>query len=314
MEDFLAHVKAGLSAKLKKLSSRYFYDEEGSKLYQKIMASKEYYLPELEMAIIHQSSSAIARLLAAETAELEVLELGAGDGSKTVHILKAFAQHFPSLTFTALDISPSILAENRQRILKEIPLVHHESKAGDYFKTLAELEPSQKKRLFMFLGANIGNFTLDQAAEFLQFVKSAMAPSDYLLVAFDMVKDPETILKAYNDEGGHTAAFNLNLLSRINRELGGNFDLAKFKHHPFYNPLTGLCSSQLISLEAQKVQLVDGSEFEFKAFEPIHTEISKKYFRQDLLDLAEKSGMDISQSYYAPDEAYALILFRAASD
>ena len=309
MDSFLEHVKNGLSAPIKKLSSRYFYDDKGSKIYQKIMASEEYYLPELEMEIILNQSEDIAEEIAENNSRIEVIELGAGDGSKTAHILKAFDHHFDQLSFTALDISSSILEENRANILKAVPELKHQAKPGDYFKTFEELEPSSHSRLVLFLGANIGNYGLKEAGEFFQFINKGMSEDDYFLVAFDMVKDPETILSAYNDKEGHTAAFNLNLLERINRELGGNFDLSQFKHHPFYNPLTGICSSQLISLKDQLVCLEDGSSFHFKAFEPIHTEISKKYFERDIEILAKESGMEIIESYTSANAGYSFVLF-----
>lgn len=310
MDAFLSHVKQGLSQTPKKLSSRYFYDEKGDDLFIKIMNLEDYYLPEYELNIIKKYSSSIASEVAKTHSSLEVVELGAGSGSKTKLMLEEFLPNFEKLSYVALDISEHVLEINKTNILNELGTIVYSNSAGNYFETYKELESSKKARLILFLGANIGNFQMTEIIDFFHFIKKGLKVNDYVLVAFDMVKHPRKIIKAYDDSHGITKAFNLNLLSRINRELGGNFNEKKFDHYPFYNPITGVTSSQIISLEAQDVRLKDGSEYHFEAFESIHTEISKKFFPRDIEYIARESGLTISKGYPENLTDYALVLFK----
>ena len=247
---FLEHVKDGLTKYPKKLSSRYFYDDTGDALFQQIMKLEEYYLPGFEMEIITTKSAQIATDIAREHKHLEVLELGAGDGTKTKHMIKAFMPHFEQVDYVAMDISNNILETNELEMKAFIPDLNQTNYAGDYFETYKAV-PNVKAggRLVLFLGSNIGNYLVDDAAEFFRFVQSKLTPQDYLLVAFDLAKHPRKIIAAYDDKEGVTRKFNLNLLTRINRELGADIDVSKFDHYPFYNPFTGVTSSQIISLE-----------------------------------------------------------------
>lgn len=314
MNEFLNHVKTGLSQKPKSLSSRYFYDHSGDQLFQKIMKLEAYYLPECEMDIIQHKSDAIALEIATRHSHLQIVELGAGDGSKTKYLLDAFAPHFESLEFVALDISPSVLETNQTAIRGLRKPIHYKSVAGNYFQTLGDLNHSLSGRLVLFLGANIGNFTLPQAIEFLLFIRENLQPEDYLLVAFDLVKHPRRILAAYDDDQGITKAFNLNMLHRINRELHANFDLALFDHYPYYNPVTGQVHSHIISLQEQEVTLGDGSIFHFAPWEAIHTEISKKYTLDEIHSLADESRLTQSEVYFDARKDYAFVLFKSPAE
>ncbi len=311
MDEFLNHVKNGLSQKPKRLSSRYFYDHLGDRLFQQIMELEAYYLPECELDIIENKSDAIARKIAAQHSQLQIVELGAGDGSKTKHCLDAFYPHFQSLEFVALDISPAVLESNQTAIMSLQKPIQYKNISGDYFKTFPDLGAPPSGRLVMFLGANIGNFTLDQAIEFLQFIRSNLQPNDFVLVAFDLVKHPRRILEAYDDDRGITKDFNLNILARMNRELGANFDLTRFDHFPYYNPVTGQMRSHIISLEEQDIILGDGTTFHFEAWEAIHTEISKKYTLNEINTLATKSRLDRSEIYFDAHQDYAFVLFKS---
>ncbi|MCH8569111.1 MAG: L-histidine N(alpha)-methyltransferase [Balneolales bacterium] len=310
MEEFLVHVKRGLSQNPKKLSSRYFYDTQGDALYQQIMQLKEYYLPACEMQIIKSRSSEIARRIAAIHPHLQVIELGAGDGSKTRYMMYHFHPFFDQLEYIAMDISANVLEINRKEILEQTPELNYQNVAGNYFETYPKLKRGDAGRLVLFLGANIGNYLKQDAIDFFDFIKSGLQINDYLLVAFDLVKHPRKILKAYDDSKGATKAFNLNLLERINRELGGNFKLDDFDHFPFYNPQNGITTSNIISLKEQEVKLSDGSVFHFDAYEAIHTEVSKKFFRQDIEDIASKSNYLMDETYYDEKKEYAFVLFK----
>lgn len=310
MEEFLQHVKEGLSKNPKKLSSRYFYDEKGDALFQKIMELEEYYLPKKEMEIIHSQSENMAEYISQQSNQLEIVELGAGDGRKTRHLLGHFFPFFESLDYTALDISKNVLKINEKHIRNHSPELNYKSVAGDYFETYNELQKSQKRRLVLFPGANIGNYPQKEAVDFFNFVRANLSSDEFFLVAFDLVKHPRKIIKAYDDSAGVTKAFNLNLLERINRELGGDFNVSKFDHYPFYNPQNGITSSHIISLEKQVVTLCDGSSFHFDQYEAIHTEVSKKFFIQDIVDIAKESHFEIDQKYYDGQEEYVFVLFK----
>lgn len=310
MQEFLEHVKNGLSQIPKKLSSRYFYDAKGDALFQQIMQLEEYYLPHCEMQIIQNQSASIAKDISANHSSLQIVELGAGDGTKTKHLLKQFSAHFSLLEYVAMDISPNILAINKYEMNSEIKDLNQISIAGNYFETYKNLIPSQHGRLVLFLGANIGNFPGSEAISFFQFISKGLSSKDYFLVAFDLVKHPRKIIKAYDDSLGITKQFNLNLLERMNRELGADFDISNYEHFPIYNPVTGITSSFIISLKNQSVQFADGFKVTFDAFEAINTEISKKFFWSDIDEIANKSKMNITQTYYDTGKEYAFVLFQ----
>lgn len=309
MQTFLEHVKNGLSKIPKKLSSRYFYDEKGDELFQQIMQLEEYYLPACEMEIIETQGKKIASDIAKEHKALQIIELGAGDGSKTKHFLKQIYPFFQQVEYVALDISPHILEINKKAVENHVPGLSHLSIAGNYFETYKKLPETNKGRIVLFLGANIGNYPISELISIFQFVKSGLTKSDYFLVSFDMVKHPRKIIKAYDDSQGITRQFNLNLLARINRELGADFDISKFDHFPFYNPITGITSSQIISLANQKVHFPDGYVAEFYAFEAIHVEISKKFYWKDIEEIALQADMNIHEVYYAKKKEYAFVIF-----
>lgn len=310
METFIEHVKAGLSQKPKILSSRYFYDSRGDELFQQIMRMEEYYLPACEMNIIKDKSIHIARDISKILKAIQVVELGAGDGSKTKYLLEQFKPFFDEFEYKALDISKNILDENKQQIETFVSNIQWSGIPGNYFQTYKTLEPTKKGRLVLFLGANIGNYTKEGAIDLFKFIKSQLKPDDFILISFDLVKNPRKIIKAYDDSKGITKAFNINLLERMNRELGANFDVSTFEHFPFYNPLTGITSSQIISLKKQTIRFSDDFEVHFDAFEAIHTEISKKYYLYDITDLAEESGLQLYETYFDEDEEYAFGLFQ----
>lgn len=310
MNEFRNHVKEGLSKSPKKLSSRYFYDERGDALFQRIMKLEEYYLPACEMNIIRHKSEQIAGMIARIHPRLQIVELGAGDGSKTKFLLHRFASQFTKVEYVAMDISENILEINKKAVEGYVPAIQQQSLPGNYLQTYTTLPLTEKGRLVLFLGANIGNFLVEEAIHFFNFIKQGLRADDFFLVAFDLVKHPRKIIKAYDDSQGVTKAFNLNLLDRMNRELGADFNSALFDHFPYYNPLNGITSSQLISLTEQQVHFADGFSVHFEAFEAIHTEVSKKFFITDIETIAERSGMQLVETFFDADKEYAFVLFR----
>jgi len=310
MQEFFEHVKKGLSKSPKKIASRYFYDAKGDALFQQIMQLEEYYLPRCEMQIIENKSEQIGQDISAVHSNLQVVELGAGDGTKTKHLIKQFEPHFDSLEYVAMDISDNVLSINKKEISSEAEQVKYIGVAGNYFDTYKSLPPTSDGRLVLFLGANIGNYPTPDAIGFFRFIQSKLKEEDYFLVAFDLVKHPRKILAAYDDSQGITKQFNLNLLERMNRELGANFNIHQFDHFPFYDPLTGIASSQIVSLKKQTVEFSDGFSVCFDLFEAVHTEVSKKFFWSDIEEIANKSKMDIAQTYYNANKGYTFVLFR----
>jgi len=284
--QFERDVIEGLSKEQKTLSSKYFYDTKGDELFQQIMHMEEYYLPEAELEILSQQTENIISDFHHDS--FNVIELGAGDGSKTVHFLKNLMALGKDITYYPLDISPNVLAINKALISKALPDLKIELIPGDYFQTLSKI-PNDKPMLVLFLGSNLGNFKDEDAVDFITTINSHLLKNDALVLGLDLMKNPKTILAAYNDANGITKEFNLNLLRRINRELGGNFKVNQFDHYPVYNPLTGTCFSFIVSLAEQEVQ-IGCKSFSFKNGETIHTEVSQKYNFKKIKYLRQSSG------------------------
>lgn len=297
LSTFARAVQFGLSQIPKKLSSRYFYDAAGDRLFQQIMAMPEYYLTNCEMAIFQEQKTAI--LEAIGRAPFNLIELGAGDGSKTRVLLRYFYEQGISFNYCPIDISQHVLLELEKVVQAELPSLSLKSLHGDYFQVLADLKKqSQHRNIVLFLGANIGNFFPADVKHFLQLLRENLNPDDLVLTGFDLKKNPQTILDAYNDQAGITAAFNLNLLTRINRELGADFKLHQFKHWESYNPVTGEARSFLVSTAPQQVNIKALKRtFHFQAWEAIEVELSKKYSLPEIETLAKENGFEVKQHF-----------------
>jgi dimethylhistidine N-methyltransferase len=232
----------------------------------------------------------------------DIVELGAGDASKTIHLLKRALERGIADHYFPIDISENVIGHLHNTLPSQLPGMTIEGLAGEYFHMLEELnEHSTKPRLVLFLGASIGNMLPDEAAAFCKELHTYLNDGDMLLIGFDLKKDPKRILAAYNDAAGITKEFNLNLLRRINRELGGNFDTSKFEHYPVYDPGTGSCKSYLISTEKQFVTLGDGTGFYFDKGEPVYMEVSQKYSLKDIELMATATGFE-SPGYFSDRE------------
>lgn len=287
-------VYEGLRRHPKRLYSRYIYDEAGDKLFQQIMAMPTYYLTQTEFGILEEQKSAISQQFSAIGEAFELYELGAGDGKKTKILLRELIHQGIPFTYRPIDISSHVLDVLEKAIIEELPKVDISPIQGTYFDTLREIKTqSTRPKVILFLGSNIGNLLHPQAVDFLRQLKDCMDPQDYLFVGFDQKKNPETILDAYNDPEGITAAFNMNLLVRINRELGGNFETDRFKHWESYDPETGTARSFLVATEAMKVRIEKlNLNIQLNAWETIHTEISQKYDAPTIDWLCEQAGLE----------------------
>lgn len=310
--EFALDVLTGLSERPKRVSSRWFYDDEGSRLFRQIMALEEYYPTDLERRILEVDGPAIAERFAGRT--LDVVDLGAGDGSKTFLLLRQLQRAGADVRFVPIDISDGAMATLYELAAREIPDVPVAGVVGDYVAGLRWLaSQDDRERLVLFLGSNIGNFDKPRARAFLRRIWSGLAVGDHLLVGFDLKKDIEVLLAAYNDSQGVTSAFNLNLLHRINTELGGHFDLDKWRHFGTYNVFTGAMESYLMSLERQSVR-IDAlrTTFDFLAWEPIHTEYSYKYLLEDIQSLADVCGFAVEGRYTDPKGWFTDVLLRVS--
>lgn len=306
MSQFLSDVLMGLTQSPKKLSSKYFYDERGDRLFQKIMALPEYYLPECESEIISERSQDIGDSMRVN--EYSVVELGAGDGSKTKTLLGKLVSYGHDITYIPLDISPDVLQTNKENVGTHIPRLKIEPLAGDYFQTLKTLSTSGPKML-LFMGSNVGNYKDDDAAEFLTLVSETMDKRDALLLGVDLRKNPNTILNAYNDSSGITKEFNLNLLSRMNRELGANFIVENFDHYPFYDPSSGIVYSYLVSLVEQQVT-IEGQLITFFKNELVHTEVSQKYSLEEIDRLAASAGFFVDRHIVNKNDYFSISVLK----
>lgn len=294
---FAEHVLEGLSGPGKSIPSRYFYDARGDRLFQSIMTSPEYYLTDCELEIFETRGDELARALMTDRA-CELIELGSGDGLKTSLLLDALHEHHQDWVYRPVDISDNSLDLLEQRLVPGRPWLDFQAIHADYMDLLREFEPGGIRRVFMFLGSNLGNYTSRQAISFLRLIRGAMAPGDAFLVGLDLKKDPDVIRAAYNDAAGYTRDFNLNLLSRINRELGGEFKLDSFEHVPAYDPASGVARSGLRSRVEQNIRVAAlDAVFHFCEGETIHTEISQKYDETLIFELASSSGFVVDKAF-----------------
>jgi len=314
LSQFAEEVLRGLSSTPKQLSSKYFYDDEGSRLFQEIMRLPEYYPTRAELKIFTEQTEEISDAFTNDADAIDLIELGAGDGTKTAILIDNFLKRGIDFTYSPIDISREANDALSARFKEKFPELRISPHTGDYFKVLGSLKNgSDRRKILMFLGSNIGNFQRDQAVDFFRQLRGVMNPNDRLFIGFDMQKDPRVIVKAYDDSQGVTAAFNLNLLRRINNELGANFDLEKFSHYAQYRPIECAARSFLISREKQAVTIeaLDRT-FEFEQWEAIFMEISQKYTRAMIEDLAAESDFETETEFFDEVNFYADSLWRPA--
>jgi len=298
--QFAKDVREGLSSEPKYLLSKYFYDDVGDILFQQIMTLEEYYLTDCELEIFENQKDKILSCFSNDKGTFDLIEFGSGDGYKTKILLEYFTIEKVKFNYIPIDISSSVLETLSEDLKENIPGLNILPICDDYFHALEELNKVDfNKKVILFLGSNIGNFKGDNAIPFLKHLHADMNENDQLFIGFDLKKDPQIILNAYNDREGITREFNYNLLDRINRELGGNFDRNSFSHYPTYNPVTGEARSYLVSLKAQTVWIeVLSQSFSFEKWEPIFMEVSQKYSLQDIQHLAKHSGFKIDNNFF----------------
>jgi L-histidine N-alpha-methyltransferase len=295
--SFADDVRRGLMAMPKFLLPHYFYDALGSALFSAICELPEYYVTRAEDEILRSRAAEIA---AAFGPRVRLVELGIGSARKTRHLIGAILARQTALDFFPVDVDAGILASSAQALLTDYPRLSIAAICGDFRNpaTLLPpyLPPYDARTVVLFLGSSIGNLDPAAAGEMVANLRTALAPGDALFLGADLRKSPSILEPAYDDPLGVTAAFNLNLLGRINRELGGTFDLSSFAHRAYYNEAEGRIEMHLVSREAQRV-LIDGYEVAFEEGESIHTENSYKYDDASLRALAEAGGFAIEQRW-----------------
>lgn len=307
-------VATGLGASNKRLSSRYFYDDKGSALFQRIMALPEYYLTRIERDILVESGDDIVAYLAAGGAVLDLIELGSGDGDKTIELCRAVMRAPVAAVYYPIDVSGHALGELQVRFDAGLPRLPVVPIHGDYFEHWPQTRDGGRQ-IVMFFGSNLGNLSFNESVALLCSIRARLSPGDVLLLGVDMQKNPKTILAAYNDRQGVTSEFNMNLLTRLNRELGMDFDLKKFSHYATYDPLSGTARSFLVSSCRQSVHSRNlGRKFEFEEGEAIYVEQSQKYTREMIQDLAKASGFQVDRHFSDARNWYDIAALRFAPE
>ncbi len=301
-QQFAADVREGLRAREKYLPSKYLYNKRGDEIFQEIMAMPEYYLTRAEYEIFSSCKEDILAEFNQGGGKFHLIEFGAGDGMKTKILLQHFVSEQASFSYVPIDISSNILKELTQDLRQQLPALEVYPICDDYFKAIEQLNQSAvngARKVVLFLGANIGNFDHAECIAFLQKIADHLSPGDRLMIGFDLKKDPSMILDAYFDKGGITRAFKLNLLERINTELGANFDLEAFQYFPIYDPMEGSIRSYLVSRKEQQVHIraIDTTIY-FEAWEAIYMERSQKFSLKNIEQLAEKAGFRVVHNFF----------------
>lgn len=292
----------GLNKSQKSLSSKYFYDERGSELFEQICDLDEYYPTDAELEILKNYSDEISEVIGPHSL---IIEFGSGSSTKTRLLLQELndiAGYIP------VDISRDFLFEEAEKLRSEFPDLDIKPIAADYTKPFElDVNGHAEKRVIFFPGSTVGNFTPNEARAFLAQSADLLKHGGGLLIGVDLKKDPEILNKAYNDSQGVTAEFNLNVLRRINRELNGNFNIGAFRHRAFYNEEEGRVEMHLVSLENQTVS-VAGRKIDFKKGEMIHTENSYKYTVEEFKDLISER-YSLKNTWLDSDERFSVHYF-----
>jgi len=311
-DGFAADVRAGLTAQPKALPPKYFYDELGSHLFEAICHLPEYYLTRAETEILKRyAGEMVGRLDGSVT----LVELGSGSAVKTRHLIEALLARQGRLCYQPIDISATMLEQSAYGLLKDYPSLQIAAQASDYTQGLGLAgRGDAQKVLVLFLGSNIGNYDPGEALTLLREVRRVLRAGDGLLVGVDLKKSPAVLEAAYADALGVTAAFNLNLLLRINRELGADFDLAQFEHRAVYNRELGRVEMHLVSRTTQTVNISGlGLKVKLEAAETIHTENSYKYDLQQVAALAQETGFRRDGVWLDSQERFSCHLLLAVS-
>jgi L-histidine N-alpha-methyltransferase len=310
--DLAEHVELGLQRAQKTLPCRFFYDDEGSRIFEEICELPEYYLTRAEHEVLRDRCDEIARSFGRKTL---LVELGSGSSTKTRTLIEAFLDHHGRLRYAPVDISRGILEESAHALLDDYPGLEILAIAAEYDHGLEKLrsEEAIDRKLILWLGSSVGNFTRAEASEFLESVRDTMQASDRLLIGIDLRKDAKTLERAYDDDAGVTARFNKNILRRINRELGADFDVDEFAHRATFDPAKGRVEMHLESLKDQTVSISTlDMTVTLAEGETIHTENSYKYSRDEISALAESARLTVEKQWTDSADRFSLSVLAPA--
>jgi L-histidine N-alpha-methyltransferase len=291
-------VLRGLSARPRRLPPKLFYDAAGSHLFEQITGTPEYYPTRTERAILKNFAGEMVQQAGNN---LTLVELGAGSASKTQVLIEALLRRQLRADFYPVDVSSSALQGALATLNGHFPRLRVSPIVADYTHRLPDLKSLPGRKLVLFIGSTIGNFEPEEAEEFLKNVRRSLEPGDALLIGFDMIKDADVLHAAYNDAQGVTAAFNKNVLARINRELSGSFDVDAFEHVALWNRKKSRIEMHLESTYEQTVWVQDlGRGYHFDQGERIHTENSYKFNERSIARLLRRSGFKLEKSWTDP--------------
>jgi L-histidine N-alpha-methyltransferase len=302
-----AEVRIGLLTTPKTLPCRFFYDAEGSRIFEQICLLPEYYPTRTEFSILQDHADELASLAGSD---VTVIELGPGSAKKTRLLFDALQQKGSASLYVPIDISPTALEAASASLRAAHPALGVVPISAEYQEGLGAIpNRAGEKRLFVWLGTSIGNLVPEESIRLLRAVSARMATGDFFLLGIDRRKDRETLERAYDDSQGVTARFNLNLLARINRELGGKFDLSSFRHRAFYNESAGRVEMHLVSTVQQSVRIEDlEMTVDFEAGETIHTENSYKFSSEEIASLADGAGLTVEREWRDGNDLFSLCL------
>lgn len=314
--EFAREVESGLNDKQKHIPPKFLYDKKGSKLFEEICKQPEYYLNRTESQILKNSVNKILEIIGQE--EIALVELGNGNSLKTRILLGPMLVGLKNVSYFPIDVSLKMLKRSISDLFNEYTRLKIYGVCSDYVTGLVKINDfimskknAPKRKFIIFLGSSIGNFDPKEAQTFLSSISRFVKNKDLLLIGIDLEKDKATLDRAYNDKNGVTAKFNLNVLSRINKELDGEFKLSNFEHRSFYNTNKHRIEMHLISKINQQVRIgAIGKTFQFMKGETIHTENSYKYSLDRFEKLVAKSGLQVVKNFVDPNKQYTLILLK----
>jgi L-histidine Nalpha-methyltransferase len=321
LKTFAGEVQTGLTANPKMLHPKYFYDRLGSHLFEAICCLPEYYVTRAENQILCEHADEIIDQMGGTAAGcLRLIELGSGSAAKTRYLIDPWLRRQRELHYFPIDVSATSLERSSEDLLRDYPGLRITAYATDYISALQALakanagdQQAHEQTVILFLGSSIGNLDPDESRTLLHECRKALHTGDSLLIGADLKKSAEVLVPAYNDALGVTAAFNLNLLVRINRELGGNFDILKFAHQSVYNDPPGRIEMHLLSREPQTVRIgAMDLEVNFAGGESIHTENSYKFDLDQLAQLARDTGFSLNKTWFDSLRQFSFNRFSAA--
>ena len=302
-------VLRGLTAVHKSLPPKLFYDHVGSALFERITELPEYYLTATERSIFEHSAD---EMIAQAGDDLTIIELGAGSANKTVLLLQAALRRQQTVHFYPIDVSAAALDEASERLRREVPGVEVFPRVLDYTHDMQQLRRIQGRKIILYIGSSIGNFEPFQSGALLKQMRSGLCAGDFLLLGTDMRKDPSVLIPAYDDSQGVTAAFNKNVLARINRELGGHFELDCFAHRIVWNSEESRIEMHLESLAEQSIDIdLLGLTVQFREGERIHTENSYKFTLPMIRSMAANGGFSVERCWSDTEKRFTVHLLRA---